>query len=107
MQLYKDIFASRSTIADDDRSVRPVLIPTKSTEQQVEELIWAGRRVTIDSIATFEKCAHFGSSDSWPRDTKNNRMGICFNLFGQQKQHLGDKQFADDAEVQHEDPYWG
>ncbi|GFR13247.1 hypothetical protein TNCT_698861, partial [Trichonephila clavata] len=28
-------------------------------------------------------------------------MDICLHLFGSQKQHLGDKQFADDG-IQHE-----
>ncbi|GFY59659.1 hypothetical protein TNIN_210081 [Trichonephila inaurata madagascariensis] len=40
-----------SKIVDEDRSGHPVLIPTKSTEQQVEELIQADRRETIDSNA--------------------------------------------------------
>ncbi|GFQ85925.1 hypothetical protein TNCT_111901 [Trichonephila clavata] len=31
-----------------------------------------------------------------------NQMGICFNLFGPQKQHLGGKQLADDDNIQHE-----
>ncbi|GFY11455.1 hypothetical protein TNCV_3182931 [Trichonephila clavipes] len=38
------------TIVDEDRSGRPVLIATKPTEQQVEELVRADRRGRIDRI---------------------------------------------------------
>lgn len=48
----------RSKIDDEDRSRCPVLIVTKSTKQQVEELIPADQRVTIDSIATAIGCSH-------------------------------------------------
>ncbi|GFR29874.1 uncharacterized protein TNCT_84441 [Trichonephila clavata] len=35
-----------------------------------------------------------------------NRICICFHLFGQQKQHLGGKQFAENDGVQHEVLLW-
>ncbi|GFX44491.1 hypothetical protein TNCV_4713171 [Trichonephila clavipes] len=47
----KKFSQSRSKIVDDDRSGRPVLFATKSTKQQVKELIRNDRRVTIDYIA--------------------------------------------------------
>ncbi|GFQ75332.1 hypothetical protein TNCT_520891 [Trichonephila clavata] len=45
-------------VVHEDRSGRPVLIATKSREQQVEELIRVDRRGTIDSIATAIGCSH-------------------------------------------------
>ncbi|GFT08374.1 hypothetical protein TNCV_3423281 [Trichonephila clavipes] len=100
-----------------------VLIATNSTEQQVEELIRAERRVTNDSIATaigcyhglacnimydrlnFQKvCARRVNRQLTVERRKKNRMGICFHLFGPQKQHLVGKQFADDDDIQHDVP---
>ncbi|GFQ90228.1 uncharacterized protein TNCT_216001 [Trichonephila clavata] len=43
----KKFSQGRSKIVDEDRSGHPVLIVTKSTEQQVEKLIRPDRRVTI------------------------------------------------------------
>ncbi|GBN48368.1 hypothetical protein AVEN_150670-1 [Araneus ventricosus] len=44
----------RGEIRDEHRSVRPVLIATKSTEQQVEDLIRANRRVTSTASVTVQ-----------------------------------------------------
>ncbi|GFY01798.1 uncharacterized protein TNCV_1467892 [Trichonephila clavipes] len=84
----------RFKIVDEDRSGRPVLIATKSTEQQVEGLILADRRVTINSIATAIGCFH-GLACSLMHDRLNFQK-VC-------KQHLGGKQFADDDDVEHKD----
>ncbi|GFR05356.1 hypothetical protein TNCT_267351 [Trichonephila clavata] len=51
-------FQGRSKIVAEDRSGHPVLIVTKSTEQQVEEFIPADRRVTTDSKATAIALSH-------------------------------------------------
>jgi hypothetical protein len=44
--------------ADDAQPGRPVEITTEATVQRVEELIWADRRITIDSVATALGCSH-------------------------------------------------
>ncbi|GFQ89055.1 uncharacterized protein TNCT_458931 [Trichonephila clavata] len=54
----KKFSQSRSKIVHEDRSGCSVLIATIPTEQQVEELIRADRRVTIDSIAAAIGCSH-------------------------------------------------
>jgi transposase len=48
----------RSKFADDVRLGRPVEIATAATVQQVEELIRADRRITVDSVATALGCSH-------------------------------------------------
>jgi transposase len=48
----------RSKVADCARPGRPVEIATGATVQQVEELIRADRRITIDSVATALGCSH-------------------------------------------------
>jgi hypothetical protein len=48
----------RSKIADCARPGRPVEIATGATVQQVEELIRADRRITIDSVSTAPACSH-------------------------------------------------
>ncbi|GFV88400.1 hypothetical protein TNCV_1242131 [Trichonephila clavipes] len=51
----------------------------------------------------FPKSVHTLSPPVTHRGTqKKNRMGICLPLFGPQTQHLDDKQFTDDDDVQHE-----
>jgi fructose/tagatose bisphosphate aldolase len=45
-------------VTDDARPGSPVEIVTEATVQQVEELIQAGRRKTIDSVATALGCSH-------------------------------------------------
>ncbi|GFU14509.1 uncharacterized protein TNCV_3251361 [Trichonephila clavipes] len=107
----------RFKIVDEDRSGRPVLIATQLSEQQVDELIRADRRVTIDSIVTaigcarslayniIHDCSNFRKVHTrWvtrqlTEEHKKNRMGISFHLFSPQRQYLGGKQFADGNEV--------
>jgi transposase len=48
----------RSKVADDARLGLPVDIATEATVQWVEEWIRAGRRITIDSVATALRCCH-------------------------------------------------
>jgi hypothetical protein len=45
-------------VADDPRPGRPVEIAIEATVRQVEELIRADRRITIDSAATALWCSH-------------------------------------------------
>jgi hypothetical protein len=47
-----------SKVADDDRPGLPVEISKEATGQQVEELIRADRRITIDSVITALRCPH-------------------------------------------------
>jgi transposase len=47
-----------SKVADAARPGRPVEIATEATLQQVEELIRADSRITIDSVATALGCSH-------------------------------------------------
>jgi hypothetical protein len=54
----KKFSQGRSKVADDARPGRPVEIATEATVQQVEELIRADRRRTIDSVATALGCSH-------------------------------------------------
>ncbi|GFY63888.1 hypothetical protein TNIN_133791 [Trichonephila inaurata madagascariensis] len=90
---------------DEDRSDRPVLIATKSTEQRVEELIRANRKVAIDSIVTAIGGFH-GLAYSIMYDRLNFQKYARFYLFGPQKQHLGGKQFTDDDDFQNEVLLW-
>jgi transposase len=46
-----------SKVADDDQPGRPVEIAKERTVQQVEELIRADRRITIDSVVTALGCS--------------------------------------------------
>jgi transposase len=48
----------RSKVADDDRPGRPVEIATEVTEQRMEELIRADRKMTIGTVATALGCSH-------------------------------------------------
>jgi hypothetical protein len=47
-----------SKVANDARPGRPVEIATEATVQQVEELIRADRRITIDNVATALGCSY-------------------------------------------------
>jgi hypothetical protein len=49
-------FLGRTKVADDARPGRPVETATETTVKQVEELIGADRRITIDSVATALGC---------------------------------------------------
>lgn len=78
----------RSKVADEDWPCRPVQIVIEPTVRQVEEMIQADRRITIDSIATAIRCSHGlaysimhdrlnfqkvcsgGCPDNWLRNTK-------------------------------------
>ncbi|GFY33196.1 hypothetical protein TNCV_1240471 [Trichonephila clavipes] len=59
-------------------NVVQIFIATKSTVQLVEELIWAYRRVTIDSIAVAIGCSH-GLVYIIMHDRLNFRK-VCANL---------------------------
>jgi hypothetical protein len=48
----------RSKVADDARPHHPVEIVTEATVQRAEQLIWADRRIAIDSVATALGCSH-------------------------------------------------
>ncbi|GFY62498.1 hypothetical protein TNIN_300761 [Trichonephila inaurata madagascariensis] len=54
----KKFSRDRSKIIEEDRIGRPIVIATKSTAQQVEELIRADQTVIISCIATAIGCAH-------------------------------------------------
>jgi hypothetical protein len=45
-------------VADDAQPGRPVEIVTEATVQQVEELIGADRKISIDNVATALGCSH-------------------------------------------------
>jgi hypothetical protein len=45
-------------VADDARPGRSIETATEVTWQQVEELTWAARRVTIDSVTIALRCSH-------------------------------------------------
>jgi fructose/tagatose bisphosphate aldolase len=56
---WSDKFSQgHSEVADAARLGRPVEIATEATVQQVEELIRAYSRITIDSVATALGCSH-------------------------------------------------
>ncbi|GFQ80529.1 uncharacterized protein TNCT_449351 [Trichonephila clavata] len=80
----KTFSQGRSKIVD-DQGGRPVLIVTKSTEQQVEEFIRADRRVTIDSISTAIRCSH-GLAYSIMHDRLNFQK--CTFVIHFQKTHV-------------------
>jgi fructose/tagatose bisphosphate aldolase len=48
----------RTSIEDEHRVGRPVVIATPETLQGVEDIIRADRRVTIDAVATAIGCSH-------------------------------------------------
>jgi hypothetical protein len=48
----------RSKVAENAWPGHPVEIAPEATVQQMEELIWAHRRITIDSVATAPGCSH-------------------------------------------------
>jgi hypothetical protein len=54
----KKFSQGRSKVVDDVWPDHPVEIATEATVQQVEELIWADRRIKIDSVATALGCSH-------------------------------------------------
>jgi hypothetical protein len=56
--LGRGILSKLSKNADDARPRRPVEIATEATGQRLEELIRAGRRITIDSVATAPGYSH-------------------------------------------------
>jgi hypothetical protein len=54
----KTFSQGRSKVTNDARPGHPVEIATEATVQQVEELIQAERRITIDMVATTLGCSH-------------------------------------------------
>jgi hypothetical protein len=92
----------RSKVADDALPGRSVEIATEATMQRVEELIQAGRRITIDIVASalgcshclaysmmhdwsFRKCAHSGCPENWRIETKlTERVCPCNISYGMQ-----------------------
>jgi hypothetical protein len=47
-----------SKVADDAQPSHPVEMGTEATVQQLEKLIRADRRITIDSVTTVVVCSH-------------------------------------------------
>jgi hypothetical protein len=56
--LVENFSQGRSKVADDARPGRPVEIAIEAAVQQMEELIRADRKITIDSVATALECSH-------------------------------------------------
>jgi transposase len=71
----KKFCKGHSKVADDARPGCPVEIATEANVQQVEELIRADRRITIDSVATALGCSH-GLSCSMMHDRLKFRK-VC------------------------------
>jgi hypothetical protein len=97
-------------VVDDARPGSPVEIVKEATVQQVEELVQADRRITIDSVATALGCTHdlaygimhdhlmFWKVCAWwlPRELKDrekrNQMGLSL-------QHLLRYEYADGEDM--------
>ncbi|GFU80450.1 hypothetical protein TNCV_3845341 [Trichonephila clavipes] len=75
----KKFLQGRSKIIEEDRIGRPILVATKSTAQQVEELIRADQTVIIGSIAMAIGCAP-GLESSIMHDRLNFRKA-CKKIY--------------------------